>query len=164
MCVKIFAWCLDILCAQCVCVSQSCLFVTPWTVACQAPLSMEFSRQEYWSGLTFPSPGCLPNPGIEPASPALAGGLFHNEPPGKPHNHMCTCSVMSDSLWVHGCSLPGSSVHGIFQARILEWLAIFSSRGSSRPRDQTHISCISCIGRWILYPLHHLGSPDKSLL
>ena len=43
----------------------------PWTVACQAPLSMEFSRQEYWSGLTFPSPGDLPNPGIKPGSPEL---------------------------------------------------------------------------------------------
>ena len=43
----------------------------PWTVACQAPLSMEFSRQEYWSGLPFPSPGDLPDPGIEPGSPAL---------------------------------------------------------------------------------------------
>ena len=44
-------------------------FVTPWTVAGQTPLSMEFSRQEYWSGLPFPSPGYLPKPGIEPASP-----------------------------------------------------------------------------------------------
>ena len=44
---------------------------TPWTVACQAPLSLGFSRQEYWSGLPFPSPGDLPNPGIEPGSPAL---------------------------------------------------------------------------------------------
>ena len=43
----------------------------PWTVACQAPLSMGFSRQEYWSGLPFPSPGDLPDPGIEPRSPAL---------------------------------------------------------------------------------------------
>ena len=45
-------------------------FVTPWTAACQAPLSMEFSRQEYWSGLPFPPPGDLPNPGIKPVSPA----------------------------------------------------------------------------------------------
>ena len=52
------------------------IFVTPWTVARQAPLSMEFSRQEYWSGLSFPSPGDLPDPGIEPAPPALAGGVF----------------------------------------------------------------------------------------
>ena len=53
--------------------SLSCVqfFVTPWTIAHQAPLSMGFSRQEYWSGLLFPSPGDLPNPGIEPRSPAL---------------------------------------------------------------------------------------------
>ena len=50
----------------------------PWTIACQAPLSMKFSRQEYWSGLPSPFPGDLPNPGIEPVSlsPALAGGFF----------------------------------------------------------------------------------------
>ena len=54
------------------------LFATPWTIACQAPLSMEFSRQEYWSRLPFPTPGYPPNPGIEPESlmsPALAGGF-----------------------------------------------------------------------------------------
>ena len=49
---------------------------TPWTVACQAPLSMEFSRQEYWSGLPFPPPGDLPDPGIEPRSPALQEDSF----------------------------------------------------------------------------------------
>ena len=49
------------------------------------------------------------------------------------------------------CSPPDSSIHGIFQARILEWGTISSSRGSSRPRDQTHVSCISCVGRWVLY-------------
>ena len=52
------------------------LFVTPWTAARQAPPSMGFSRQESWSGLPFPSPGGLPGPGIEPGSPALAGGFF----------------------------------------------------------------------------------------
>ena len=53
-------------------VTKSCLtLATPWTVACQAPLSMGFSRQEYWSGLPFPSPGDLPDPGIEPMSPTL---------------------------------------------------------------------------------------------
>ena len=68
-------------------VTQSCLNVTPWTVAHQAPLSMGFSRQEYWSGLPFPPPGDLPDPGIEPtssASLALAGGFFTTEPLGKP--------------------------------------------------------------------------------
>ena len=55
------------------------LFSAPWNVACQAPLSMEFSRQEYWSGVSFPTPGDLPDPGIEPTSltsPALASGFF----------------------------------------------------------------------------------------
>ena len=53
--------------------SHSCvrLFAIPWTIAYQVPLSMGFSRQEYWSGLLFPSPGDIPNPGIEPRSPAL---------------------------------------------------------------------------------------------
>ena len=68
-------------------------FVTPWTVTCQAPLSMEFSRQQYWSGLPFPTPGDLPNRGIEPmslASPGLAGGFFTTEPPGKSNTgYMC---------------------------------------------------------------------------
>ena len=60
------------------------LFVTPWTVAHQAPLSMEFSRQEYWSGLPFPSPGDFPDPGIEPRFPALQADALPTEPPGKP--------------------------------------------------------------------------------
>ena len=54
--------------------------VTPWTVACQAPLSMGFSRQEYCSGVPFPSPGGLPNPGIKPRSPALQADSFPSEP------------------------------------------------------------------------------------
>ena len=61
------------------------LLATPWTVAHQAPLYMEFSRQEYWSGLPFPSPQDLPNPGTEPQSPALAGEFFITEAPGKPN-------------------------------------------------------------------------------
>ena len=62
------------------------LFATPWTVAHQAPLSMGFSRQEYWSGLPFPSPGYLPDPGIQPRSLALQADAFTSEPPGKPHD------------------------------------------------------------------------------
>ena len=59
------------------------LFVTPWTVARQAPLSMGFSRHEDWSGLPFPSPGDLPNPGVEPASLVFADGFFTAGPPRK---------------------------------------------------------------------------------
>ena len=60
------------------------LFVTPWAVTYQAPLSMGFSRQEYWNGLPFPSPGDLPDPGIEPRSPTLQADTLPSEPPGKP--------------------------------------------------------------------------------
>ena len=63
------------------------LFMTPRTIARQTPLSVEFSRQEYWSGLPFPTPGDLPNPGIEPTSPALAGSFFSTELHGKLLEH-----------------------------------------------------------------------------
>ena len=59
------------------------LFPTPWTIAYQAPPSMGFSRQEYWSGLPFPSPGDLPDPEIEPGSPTLQADALPSEPPGK---------------------------------------------------------------------------------
>ena len=63
---------------ECMCVNFSHVrvFVTPWTIAHKAPLSMEFSKQEYWSELPFPSPEDLPNPGIKPISPALTGRFF----------------------------------------------------------------------------------------
>ena len=63
--------------------SRGRLFATPWTVAHQAPLSMGFSRQVYWSGLPFPSPGDLASPGIKPRSPALQADTLTSEPPGK---------------------------------------------------------------------------------
>ena len=70
-------------------VTQPCLTVAPWTVAYQAPPSMGFSRQEYWSGLPFSTLGDLPDPGIKPeslSSPALVGGFFTTVPPGKPNS------------------------------------------------------------------------------
>jgi len=63
------------------CFSHVGLSAAPWTSACQAPLSIEFSRQEYWSGLPFPSPGDLPDPGIKPGSPALQADSLQSEPP-----------------------------------------------------------------------------------
>ena len=63
--------------------SRVWLSATPWTVAYQVSQSVEFSRQEYWSGLPFPSPGDLPNPGIEPGSPVLQADALPSEPPGK---------------------------------------------------------------------------------
>ena len=64
------------------------LFATPWTVAYQAPRAMGFSRQGYWSGLPFPSPGDPPDPGIEPGSPALQADTLPSEPPGKPISYI----------------------------------------------------------------------------
>ena len=75
----------------------------------------------------------------------------------------CTCAQSFQSCLTLcnpvDCSLRSSSVHGILQARILEWVSIPSSRGSSQPRDQTHISYVSCIDRQVLYHEHHLRSP-----
>ena len=68
-------------CVQLFCNCMDC-------VACQVPLSMGFPRQQYWSGMPFPSLGDLPDPGIEPMSSALAGGFFTTEPPGKPHSFL----------------------------------------------------------------------------
>ena len=73
------------------------LFVTPWTVACQTPQSMEFSRQEYWIGLPFPSPGDLPDPGSEPRSPALQADALPSEPPGKPIGSIFIHLIRTDS-------------------------------------------------------------------
>ena len=67
----------------------------PWTIACQAPLSMEFSRQEYWSGLPFPPPGDLPDPGIKLRSPALQEDSLLSEPPGKP--------IIVERLCIYAC-------------------------------------------------------------
>ena len=79
---------------MCVCV-LSCvrLLATPWTVARQAPLSLRFSRQEYWRGLPCPPPGDLPNPETEPMSPALAGGFFTTAPPWDKTQNLCPLGI-----------------------------------------------------------------------
>ena len=82
---------------QKVLVSQSCLILcNPWTVALQVPLSMEFSRQEYWSELSFPSPGDLPKPGIESGSPPLQAGSLLSEAPRKPQT-----GLIKKEMFVH---------------------------------------------------------------
>ena len=148
--------------------SHAQLFVTPWTIVNQAPLSMEFSRQKYWSELPCPPPVDLPDPGIESVSlmsPALAGGFFTTNFTWEAQLmhiqiyilHMCfhvlylnilPCAVccaesLSHALhfvtpWSVACQ--GSLSLGILQARILEWVAMPSSRGSSQPRDRTQVS------------------------
>ena len=96
---------------MCVWVAQLCpALVTPWTVACQAPLSIGFSRQEYWSELSFPPPGDFPNPGIEPRSPTLQVDSLPSEPAGKPSgwiifhcidtSHVVCFSVELIDVWI----------------------------------------------------------------
>ena len=85
-------------CIECLVLSGVQFFVTPWAVACQAPLSMGFPRQEYWSGLPFPPPGDFPNPGIEPVSPilVLTARFITAEPPGKCFDYtMCVLVTQS---------------------------------------------------------------------
>jgi len=146
------------------------LCATPWTAAYQASPSMGFSRQEHWSGLPFPSPGTVwrQNQKLVQAAlfrslsqPLAKRDLLENDilfPLGfefsaketlkRPCIAYCAvlCSVTQSCLALFqpmDCSLPGSSVHGILQARILQWVAMPSSRGSSQPRDQTQVSCIA---------------------
>ena len=152
---------------SCVQSLQSCSILCDlWTVAHHVPLSMRFLRQEYWSGLPFPSPGDLLDPWIEPVSPlslfCIAGEFLTAEPPGKPLSFPDFSKTQTESRMVTvnycwsditqscptlcnpvDCSLPGSSDHGIFQARVLEWVAISFSRGSSQPRDRTQVFCIA---------------------
>ena len=115
----------------------------------QAPSSIhEILQARIWSGLPFPSLGDLPDLGIEARSATLQADSLPPEPPGKVtlkwqilygSEVAQSCPTLRDPL---DCSPPGSSVHGILQARILEWVAISFSRGSSQPRDQTQVSCI----------------------
>ena len=112
----------------CVC-AQVLSLATPWTIAHQAPLSMEFYRQEYWSGLAFPSPGDLPNPRIQPTSLvslALAVQFSH--------------SIMSDSLWPHGLQ----------HTRLSCPSPISGTCSNAYPSSQWQVESL---------PLSHLGSP-----
>ena len=117
-------------------------------------------------GLLCPNPGLLcPNPGL----PHCRRFLYHLSPQGSPQRSSeglkittCMCFSFASSA-AQSCltlcdardgSPPGSSVHGLSQARMLEWVVLPFSRGSAQPRDRT---CVSCIGRWILYHLSHQG-------
>ena len=86
-------------------------FVTPWTVAHQVPLSIGFSRQGYWSGLLFPSPGDIPNPGIELRSPALQADPLPSEPPEKPNHLLLVIKDFAYStlvtVWAESGLMPG---------------------------------------------------------
>ena len=89
---------------------MSTSFLVPWTVVRQAPLSMGFPRREYWGGLPFPSAGHLPNRGMEPMSPAMAGRFFTTEPPGKP---------LEDNCFTVKCAFERHAKGLIFTAQLL---------------------------------------------
>ena len=197
-------------------VSQSCLtLATPWAAAYQAPPSMGFSRQEYWSGVPSPSPylrlvscssvswisphpGCtvgplqwvmawrpqhplftymagskssmwaryvlffffwphqgacgilVPQPGIKPSLPALGAPSLNHWTARECFStkSLQSCPTLCDHK---DYSLKVSSLHGVFQARILEWVAISFSRGSSRPRDRTCVCHVSCVDKHVLH-------------
>ena len=97
---------------------------------------MEFSRPEYWSEWPFPSPRDLPNPRIEPRSPTLQADSLPAEPQGKPRSLQFS-SVTQSCLTL--CDPMNYTVHGILQARILEWVAFPFSRGTSQPKDWTQV-------------------------
>ena len=118
--------------------SRVWLFTTPWTVACQAPLSMGFIRQGYWSGLPCSPPGDLPNPGIQPRSPTLQAYSLPNEPPGRPRNTGVGSLSLLQGIFpiqelnwglLHCRRIPyqlsywGSPL--LFKFRILKWQTVF---------------------------------------
>ena len=90
-------------------------------------------------------------------------GMFSQHRQGFDWGCVCVCVLVTQSCLTlcnsMDCSPPGFSVHGILQARILEWVAMPSSRGFSQPRDQAHVCYVSCIGRQVLYYQRYLGSP-----
>ena len=127
-------------------------FVTPWTVAHQALLSMEFSRQEYFSGLPFPSPGDLPHPGIEPGSPALQSDSLPSEPPGKPHYSVLKILSLlmgfSRQKYWSGLPFPSPVDHSLSELStmtLLYWVAPHGMVHSFTGLDKAVIHVISLI-------------------
>ena len=142
-------------------ITQSCLtFATPWTVACQAP-SVHGTSQTSILRLPFSSPGDLPPRDWTQVS-RIAGRLFTVRAT-REASYFCM-RAQSLQLWTALCnsierSPPGFSVHGILQARILEWVAMPSTGGFSWPGEWAHICLHLLHYRWTLYPLSHLGIP-----
>ena len=178
---KMWGVCVCVCVCMCACsvtsvMSDSCNPVDyPARLPCPSP---GIFRKVYWSGLPYLPPGDLPQEGSNPWCFLLWRQILYCWATWEAHIYMCVCVDMCVCVLIYiyththiyiytyisvcahscpslcdsmDCSPPGSSVHGIFQARILEWIAISCSTGFSPPRDQTRISRVSCIGRWILY-------------
>ena len=123
------------------------LFVTAWTVAPQAPPSMEFSRSEYWSGLPFPSPGDLPDPGIEPGSPTLQANTLPSEPPGKPLFKLCVRAGRSSGtpLWRSAKSTEGPAAPRPLEGSCAG--AVLTQAHWAREGIRTEVTFLSKTGR-----------------
>ena len=116
-------------------------FATPWVVACQAPLSMGFPRQESWGGLSFPSPRDLPDPRIKLAFPALAGRFFTTEPPGKPITVLHSGCI---NLHSHPqCSEEGPAAHFSIRAWRIPWTEEPDGLESIGSQSQTRLKWLS---------------------
>ena len=113
------------------------LFTIPWTIAHQAPLSVEFSRQGYWSELPFPSPGDLPDPGIEPRSPILEAGSLPSEPPGKLFH-----TQAKESQWTAKIFKIISSSFNARYKEISYLASLFCSKKSDRFFHQKLLFCL----------------------
>ena len=140
------------------CFSCALLFAMLWNIAHQSPLPMGFTKQEYWSGLNALLQNFLTQ-GSNPFRWCLLHwqvGSLSPGPPGKPKRECVlvaqSCPTLFNSMAYRP---PGSSVHGILQARILEWVAIPFSRESFQPRNLTQVSCISCTAGKFFYCLSH---------
>ena len=115
---------------------RACSNPCPWSWWCHPTISSSVVPFSSWPQ-SFPASGSFP-----------VSQLFTL---GGPSTEQVACSVLPHYLWPHGYSWPGSSILGVIQGRMVEWVAIFSSRGSSRHRDRIHVSCISWIGGGIHY-------------
>ena len=127
------------------------LLLIPWTVARQAPLSMKFSRQEYWSGKLFPSSGDLPDPGIEPGSPAMHADAFTIWAPSVQFSR----SIVSDSLWSHEPQhtrppCPSSTL-GVYpnSCPLSRWYHLTISSSSSAFRLSQHQGLFQGLFKWV---------------
>ena len=119
------------------------LFVTPWTVAHQAPLSMKFSRQDHWRGLPFPPPEDLPDPRIKPTSPALAGKFFTTESPEKQVAYVFL--ILKISLWV-GRIMPVSQMRQLHLRSKMTCLGSLSPWFSLRFATSSNLLPFWCTG------------------
>ena len=127
------------------------LFATPWTIAYQNPPSMGFSRQEYWSGLPFPSPGDLPDPGIEPGSPALQADALPSEPPGRSLYTFTFSQILVDSrvkslsaTSVNRCIKDGTKLEQLSKGPACTLLVVGTCAGC--------VPCIVCVLFFFFFP------------